>query len=691
MHLRSVELINWRSYRHARFDFPRPHGERNVILIFAPNEHGKTSFFEAVMLGLFGRDGIHLVPRARTALAGDSSERLKVSYSQFLSGALHHRATASGPASSSVTIEVEDDDGEPIELTRRWHFRKDRAHRVGDDDLTIFVGTDRVPITPPAGIEDREGWFRSWIAQHFIHHTLAEFFLFDGEQVQRYANREMSKQVREGIEGLLGLPVLRSLKESLANYAQKCRSSAAAPSDATVKRVEARIAELEEKIAEESGKLDEAETLLPGIDQEVDELTRTLGGRGEGTKAMVGRLMQEERDFRAEASRALDELQHLVSEDLALGLAGKSLRIETVTRLRSEAVRERWETGREEGNKNLDRFLSDLGDRVAAISPPLEDGSRNDVLGAARASWQSLWHPPPLGCADDYLHPGLKGVAREQVIQRLEHIDRRSDAEINGLVDRHKSAVDGAEAKKREWLELERTAPETEELVARLRELTESGGNLRSQKSNAEAALDAAQAELGDQRAELGRYLARIGASGPALRRAKHADNYADLIAQVLKDALPIEIEDVAKEMTKAWKAMAHHSERVERIDITPTCEVQMVTSHGEDLHPIDKSAGASQVFTQALITAITRVSGRAFPFIVDTPLARLSKEQRLGVLNVFTERTGQVILLSTDEEVVDDKLEAIRHRLLAASELRISFDDGVAVTSVKPLDLEGL
>ena len=45
MYLRSVQLINWRSYRSARFEFPRPHGERNVTLVMAPNEYGKTSLF----------------------------------------------------------------------------------------------------------------------------------------------------------------------------------------------------------------------------------------------------------------------------------------------------------------------------------------------------------------------------------------------------------------------------------------------------------------------------------------------------------------------------------------------------------------------------------------------------------------------------------------------------------------------
>ena len=139
--------------------------------------------------------------------------------------------------------------------------------------------------------------------------------------------------------------------------------------------------------------------------------------------------------------------------------------------------------------------------------------------------------------------------------------------------------------------------------------------------------------------------------------------------------------------MTQAWKAMAHLSDRVDRIEITPDCEVRMLTGDGEDLHGVDKSAGASQVFTQALITAITRVSGRTFPFVVDTPLARLSRAQRIGVLNTFTDRSGQVILLSTDEEVVDDKLDAIRERLVAAFELKIRSDKGIAVTSVRKLE----
>jgi len=248
--------------------------------------------------------------------------------------------------------------------------------------------------------------------------------------------------------------------------------------------------------------------------------------------------------------------------------------------------------------------------------------------------------------------------------------------------------VETAESKKRERLELEKLAPELEKLAQQLGNLMEDSGRYKEQRDAAQREIDAAVAELGDRRAELARYVARLDTRAPALIHANRADAYAKLIGELLKDAVPFEIREVASQMTKAWKAMAHMSDRVERIEISPDCEVKMVASDGGDLHRIEKSAGASQVFTQALITAITKVSGRTFPFVVDTPVARLSRDQRIGVLRTFTDRPGQVILLSTDQEVVGDKLDAIRDRIVASYELQIAHDQGVAITTVHDLDL---
>ena len=691
MHLRTVELINWRSYRHARFEFPAPHESRNVILIRGPNEYGKTSFFEAMTLGLFGREGLSLVPRARTVTNGDITDRFKASYSQFLSNALHYRANETGPAKCSVSIEVEDDNGEPIELTRIWHFRQNRQQKPSDDDLTIFHGLGREPVMPPSGIDNRDQWFSEWISKHFLPPSLAEFFLFDGEQVQRYANREMSEQVRGGIEGLLGLPILRSLKSSLATYAQRIRTSAAAPSDSTVKKVEDEIDNIQECIEAQRKRLSEATDVLPRLEVQIDELTQVIGSRGESTTAMVGKFMQTEQRHRDEAQRAMDALLALIQEDVALAIAGSELRAITCETLEAEDIRERWEVGRNEGNQNLDRFALELDRRINALDPPLEKKQRLEVVGAARSAWDALWHPAPEGCAENYRHSSLMGPLRVRAIERLQSLDNHNEGELAGQVERFRMSVERAESAKRDWQEIESTAPQIEILTQQLKDLSEQRGKYTTQRDEAERLIKSKEAELTQKRAELGRYISRKGAGALSLRRAEQADRYTTLIENLLKEALPIEVDEVAQEMTNAWKTMSHLSDRVDRIEITPECQVRMLTLEGQDLHQIEKSAGASQVFTQALITAITRVSGRTFPFVVDTPLARLSRTQRLGVLKTFTDRSGQVILLSTDEEVVDDKLDAIRHRLVAAYELQVRNDRGVIVTTVNSLDIQEL
>ena len=682
MHLRSVQLINWRSYRSVRFEFPRPYGGKNVVLVMAPNEYGKTSFFEAITLGLFGRDGLPLVPRARAETGNGTS------YSRFLEGALHHRASETGAPECVVKLDWEDEAGDPIEIKRTWFFRANGQHKIGDDQLQIYEGHRRRPVSPPLSVADKDRWHREWIAGRFLQPTLAEFFLFDGEQIQRYANRDMGNQVKRGIEGLLGLPVLHSLKESLAKYAQNRRRSAATPSDGTVNDVEEAIGELEARIEQNKAKRNEADALLPNLYAETDELTQRLGGRGEGTVALVAGLLEDEQRYTDEANQTAHDLTALFGGDIALAIAGTALRDATLDRLQSEAKREIWKTGRDEGTRNLDRFTADLSARLERFDPPLSEDRRDAVVAAAKDAWAALWHPPPDGCAAGFLHPALAGTMRAGAIDRLKAIDDHSVPEIVGHVERFRAAVETAEAKKKERLELEQIAPETDKQIEQLKDLKEQLGRYKERRDEAQREIDAATAELADRRAELARYVSLLGTHAPVLAYADKADAYARLIDDLLEDAVPTQVGEVAGEMTRAWKAMAHMSDRVERIDISPECEVRMLAADGADLHEIDKSAGASQVFTQALITAITRVSGRTFPFVVDTPLARLSRDQRIGVLRTFTDRPAQVILLSTDQEVVDDKLEAIRDRIVASFELKVGYDRGVAVTTVDELDL---
>lgn len=95
-------------------------------------------------------------------------------------------------------------------------------------------------------------------------------------------------------------------------------------------------------------------------------------------------------------------------------------------------------------------------------------------------------------------------------------------------------------------------------------------------------------------------------------------------------------------------------------------------------------SKGEKQVFLLSLYWAIIKSSGQNIPFIIDTPFARIDTEHREQLTKLFfTGISDQVIILSTDEEVVGAYRDMIHSRV--AHEYLLSNDEITGYTSVAP------
>ena len=73
-------------------------------------------------------------------------------------------------------------------------------------------------------------------------------------------------------------------------------------------------------------------------------------------------------------------------------------------------------------------------------------------------------------------------------------------------------------------------------------------------------------------------------------------------------------------------------------------------------------SAGEKQVFIMALYQALSQLNKVNVPYIIDTPFARIDKEHRENILREFFKKLkGQIIILSTDEEISVDYVTGIK------------------------------
>ena len=202
MWISRVELVNFKSYQHQVFEFPAPNKSKNIILIGGMNGYGKTSILEALYLGLFGKDAVPHLSRAGLKNTG---------YRSFLENALHGNALKNNRDMMSVAVQINTGDYEGFIITRKWYFNK-IGHYVEEDTLiyTVEMGVPKKPIPNERANEILE--------QHFIPAHLAPFFFFDGEEVKSLASQNRIEQIKMGMEGLLGVIILRELKKRLQQF-----------------------------------------------------------------------------------------------------------------------------------------------------------------------------------------------------------------------------------------------------------------------------------------------------------------------------------------------------------------------------------------------------------------------------------------------------------------------------------------
>lgn len=661
MYLKSIALRDWKAYTVATFDFPAPEANRNIILIGAQNGFGKTSLFEAIVLGLFGQSGLPLV--ARSPFANDDKQRLATSYRTFLEKAIHRGAVDAGRTSCSVKLCFVDD-GDEIEIQRIWYYTDKGVLRPSDEEVRIYEGVTK-RIVGPSGSDETDDleWYRDFIARRFLPYYLAAFFLFDGEQVSAFAEREMSAQVRSGIEGLLGIPVLKELAQDLRQYARARKGEVNNVSDRTIDRIELELDHLNFTLAKKQERVTELEPEHASLRDQREKLQRELASFGAGSQAQYQEQFERLHRFSRDLEDGRSKLENLLSQDIAHALSGRGLREQLKQALFSEIELNKWQLGRQQGDANLDKYLDSVRVQLHALKPDLTETQKDAVVQIATEAWDNLWNPPPKNVASTVAHSFLTEMDKLKVIDQLEQLDELGGPTVVELLDRNSANEEAYNKLQHEITRTESIAPHVDK---KKKELTEVNGRIQDCDQEIGALkreIAVYEADIVKKNTELTKLSGAWDQAKPSLRRASRALKVATMVDAVVSQAVPSQISAVAKAMTDAHHSMAHKKDMVTQIDIDDDCQVRLLDRDGVDLRNYDLSAGEKQIFTQALISAVASVSQRAFPMVIDTPLGRLDVAHRKGVLRHLVQRGHQVILLSTNTEVVGEYLEEIeRH-----------------------------
>lgn len=645
MWIDKIELTNFKAYQHQRFEFPKPEQGRNLVLIGGMNGFGKTTLLEALYLCLYGEDATHNL--ARAGLQSNA-------YAKFLQGALHGKALATKRDQMRVSVRLMVVDDYGFEITRTWFF--DPKGELQGQEVRLDEVRDGV-----ASPLDAEDVLATVLEEHVVPANLAPFFFFDGEEVKKLADQDRTGWIKQGMESLMGVVLVKTLRERLGQY-QNNRRTGHHSVDKT--KLDAMFATLGDKVAERGL----IESNLVACNEEIartqvrrDEVQRELIslGAGGGDIKSVEDIVREE----GEKKRSLDDcekqLESLLADRLPFHLVSADLMEAIKTRVSEEKVRLDWEAQKQglepQKNKFSDAFFN---------TKPLKglEEQKKDVLATCISqAWETLYWPQPEGCAAIVLHDYLEPRQRLRLGESFSSIQVGAN-QIRSLVSKRKEIK--ARIKELEMRRIKLEGAHDDGVLEKLNQaLANVQGELEQQHKkmgDLERQATALDATINQDRSAYERENAHYIQSEPAKSVANKAQKVIHLIDELLPRLFDLKTQELSQAVSHCYKQLAH-KQQVSSINIQADGTCRLAADDGREVK-FDRSAGENQIFATALFAGLAQVSGYHIPLVVDTPLARLDSKHRDNLLRYwYSDPDRQVILLSQDKEVDEALLQSVR------------------------------
>lgn len=652
MILDAIILENFGAYGGRQEATLTPKADKPIVLFGGLNGGGKTTLLDAIQLAFYG-------DKARI------SNRGRRPYKDYLLQSIHRGSELSEGAGVIVRFRrIVEGETRNFELSRTWR------QGVKGIEETIRVLRDGKP-------DDvfTEHW--NEVIEAYLPSSIAHLFFFDGEQIMELAEGGHAAEILgTAIHSLLGLDIVDRLETDLKVFERRKRAegldqvandelarlkieidhldaeqqkiaieegtlvnvAGRAAKDALVQEEAFRVegGELFEQRASMEAELAELKVRKARFDSELRELASgplpllML----ESLLSKVEKLVRHEHDVRV-AKTLIDVLEHR-DREILVALAKDSIQAKAVACIESALAKDR----RKRLGLANEALLLDAPDELApqithlraTLLPTSEEQARHLILEIARL--------------------------QEQIARLDEKLERVPTADRIAL----------AQAKLREQRRVH------SEKLSELEEIRMRKEILRKQREEAEKRLDRIGARDADAQFE----------TDDRQRMLKHSQKARGTLNSFRTQIVRKHAKNMEGLMLESFRKLLRKTELIKGLSINPeTFEATLTGRDGKPL-PFDRlSAGERQLLATSILWGLARASGRAIPTVIDTPLGRLDSDHRTNLIErYFPNASHQVLLLSTDEEIIDGYFQKLRPHV--ARTYRLEHDEKRGFSSIR-------
>ena len=636
MYFTKVELHNFGIYKGTHeMCLSDKIGDRNITLVGGLNGRGKTTFHDAILIALYGKQALkYIQEKAR-------------SYDKLLLDHINKHATDD---ETFVAVTLILDDGTELRIERKWKVKNKRAVQ----QITVVKN----------GVIDKylgDNW--SYYIEEILPFGIARFFFFNNEKITQLADDTSFDQIKSSIKSAVGVSTIEKTIEHIDEVIRRKKNVLAefeqSEENVGYKEVEKQIIELERRLAEAT---EEANAL----ERSCETLSATLELKEKEFWASGGDLSRNRDAIKAEMQMISSEVDR-INEEIMQMVVDASTPLFMCRNLVSKGYDAERELQETEAKKYSDKIIVDL--RKQVLKKISECGLSESDFSIVKNIINEILvgHVPDdnggiaknVSATSMMLYEKLIADVFQKITQRINALSEKVDSQESELMslDAHLGATDDKTLAMQLFEALKATEAKkaiADEEYRRKLELIES---LQHQKDILVA-----------KRIQLIKTLVE--------KQSTNDDNarivkYAAMSIEVLQEfKTRLQCEKVAKlseKVTSCFRELVEKDSLVSKICIDPeSLDITILDKDGEVLLKSQLSAGEQQMFAVAIVWALALTSGYKAPVIIDTPMARLDSSHRANFVTKYLPAAStQVMVLSTDEEVYGHYLDLIRDNIV--------------------------
>ena len=627
MLLKNIHISNFRSFEDdIEIDFTENFVEgKNIFLIGGMNGSGKTSFLDAINYCLYG---------------AKKDEILKC----INSNNFHLRKY-----DMQLELTLFDDKNE-LKIERSYKIDSTETKpRATDIEEYIKITRNNEPI--------EEGYAESYLQdflQNMIPQNISQLFFFNGMKIQDIVERNFSQTIiRESIESLLGIELLKRLNEDTQKIINDERRKNPAITDQNIKIRELEIEEMENQQKQLEDDITDLENDIAELETEKDEKSKEFEELFGEYPEVIERKKELE-ILKKQKEKDLREVDYQIEDFCKKDLANLLL-IRHFPNVQEQIEKER----------NLKRTLIPAGEL---------DNQINQLI-------DKLFLPKCVICNTDHTNEN-----RDMIFQKIKDAFKQ-DTDLNekllwDLSDKDEKYIirtidEMSYSKINQFKQLLGDKENLEKVKARIErdfsaiDIDESNAtfdNLKNALMKLEKAIGRRKEELSgsrDKRAQLkqdvGTKRRDLDSAYDKLEKIKGKDDLIEYLRKIFNitekyivELRKSKIEALQDNLTDVYKKVYEKAEIIDKVTINDNFDITIFETDGKKLDKDKLSAGEKEVLAISFLYALSKTSDMELPIIIDTPLANLDSVHTENLVkNYFPTAAKQVVILSQDKEII--------------------------------------